>query len=344
MDLVSGPEGGIGKGLGFLAAQMMYSSADNAKDKREWEAFIKDNFYTSPVEGQGKDLAFKVGGNMLYNIPQFKQGFDLIQRETEAMAGKRNISLTNFVKMLASDDESKLSQEEISLKEKIALFMQVANTYLTVSQGTTIPFSKPFIESAKAEIKNHSIRGIAPELYKDLPDMKPIGEVKLFVPNVNPGTNDDLSDQATDIYSNKIADRYNELSNMQPRKRAAELMNIYNQAKVETLINNGFTQYKDVEDDLGTVYTEDNYNNIVLKNIYENKKNDLIEQNMEALENSSVAGQQAARNYFAIKANVEAMKKLNMRSNINLERYKDKIFREIKDNNGKVIKYEPIER
>lgn len=344
VDLVSGPEGGIGKGLGYLAAQMMYSSADNAKDKREWEAFIKDNFFTSPVDGQGKDLAFKVGGNMLYNIPQFKQGFDLIQRELEAMAGKRNISLTSFVKMLSSDDESKLSQEEISLKEKIALFMQVANTYLTLSQGTTIPFSKPFIESAKTEIKNQSIRGIAPELYKDLPDMKPINEIKLFVPNVNPGTNDDLSDQATDIYSQKIADRYNELSNMQPRKRAAELMNIYNQAKVETLINNGFTQYRDFEDDLGTMYTEDMYENIVFKNVLENKKNDLIEENFEALENSSVAAQQAARNYLNIKAQDHTIKKLKLELDIDLNSIKNELIREVKDSTGKVIKYETARR
>jgi putative ubiquitin-RnfH superfamily antitoxin RatB of RatAB toxin-antitoxin module len=344
VDLVSGPEGGIGKGLGFLAAEMMYLSSDNSKNKKEWGDFIKDNFYTSPVDGQGKDLAFKIGGNALYNIPQFKQGFDLIQREMEAMAGKRNISVTNFAKMIASDDESKLSQEEISFKEKVALFIQVANTYLTIKSGTTVPFSKPFIESAKSEIKNSKLRGIAPELYKDLPDMKPIDEVKLFVPNVNPGTNTELTEQATDLYSTKIGDRYNELLNMQPRKRAAELMNIYNQSKVETLINNGFTQYKDVEDDLDSAYSEDNYEAIVFKNVVENRKNALIEQNIEALENSDAAGQQAGRIYLNLKAQVEARRKLNIRGNIDLEKYKSRLLREVKDNTGKVIKYEAASR
>jgi putative ubiquitin-RnfH superfamily antitoxin RatB of RatAB toxin-antitoxin module len=344
VDLVSGPEGGIGKGLGFLAAEMMYLSSDNSKNKKEWGDFIKDNFYTSPVDGQGKDLAFKIGGNALYNIPQFKQGFDLIQREMEAMAGKRNISVTNFAKMLASDDESKLSQEEITFKEKVALFIQVANTYLTIKSGTTVPFSKPFIESAKSEIKNSKLRGIAPELYKDLPDMKPIDEVKLFVPNVNPGTNTELTEQATDLYSKKIGDRYNELLNMQPRKRAAELMNIYNQSKVETLINNGFTQYRDVEDDLDSAYSEDNYEAIVFKNVVENRKNALIEQNIEALENSDAAGQQAGRIYLNLKAQVEARRKLNIRGNIDLEKYKNRLLREVKDNTGKVIKYEALQR
>jgi hypothetical protein len=242
--------------------------------------------------------------------------------------------------MIASDDESKLSQEEISFKEKVALFIQVANTYLTIKSGTTVPFSKPFIESAKSEIKNSKLKGIAPELYKDLPDMKPIDEVKLFVPNVNPGTNTELTEQATDLYSTKIGDRYNELLNMQPRKRAAELMNIYNQSKVETLINNGFTEYKDVEEDLDNAYSEDNYEAIVFKNVVENRKNALIEQNIEALENSDPSGQQAARIYFNLEAQLQARRKLNIRGNINLEKYKKKILREVKDNTGKVIKYE----
>jgi len=344
VDLVSGPEGGIGKGLGFLAAEMMYLSSDNSKNKKEWGDFIKDNFYTSPVDGQGKDLAFKIGGNVLYNIPQFKQGFDLIQREMEAMAGKRNISVTNFAKMLASDDESKLSQEEISFKEKVALFIQVANTYLTIKSGTTVPFSKPFIESAKSEIKNSKLRGIAPELYKDLPDMKPIDEVKLFIPNVNPGTNAEMSDQATDLYSNKIAERYNELLNMHPRKRAAELMNIYNKSKVETLINNGFTQYKDIEDDIDNAYSEDDYDNIVLKNIFKTKMDELIEQNFDALENSNPAGQQAGRIYLRIKAQDYAIKKRKLGFGVDVNAIKKELVREVKDSTGKVIKYEALKR
>lgn len=340
IDMASGPEGGVGKALAYLSAEMMYQASEKREDKNYWDEYIKDNFYTTPATGFGKDLAFKVGGNMLYNIPQFKQGFDLIQREMEAMAGKRNISVTNFAKMMLDDNDAQLSSEERSLKEKTALFIQVANTYLTARYGATIPFSRPFIESAKDELKNIKTRGIAPELYKDLPDMKPIDEVKVFIPNTNPGTNDMVGDEATDIYSNKIADRYQELLNMQPRKRAAELMNIYNQSKTESLINNGFTNLRDVEDDIGRAYTEDEYDNIVFKNVQERFKNQLIEENMKALENSNPAGQQAARNYLNIQAQYEAMKKLKINANINLSSVKKQLIKEIKDNSGKVVKYE----
>jgi hypothetical protein len=340
IDMASGPEGGVGKALAYLSAEMMYQASEKGEDKNYWDDFIKDNFYTTPATGFGKDLAFKVGGNMLYNIPQFKQGFDLIQREMEAMAGKRNISVTNFAKMMLDDNDAQLSSEERSLKEKTALFIQVANTYLTARYGATIPFSRPFIESAKDELKNLKTRGIAPELYKDLPDMKPINEVKVFIPNTNPGTNDMVGDEATDIYSNKIAERYQELLNMQPRKRAAELMNIYNQSKTEALINNGFTNLRDVEDDIGRAYTEDEYDNIVFKNVQERFKSQLIEENMKALENSNPAGQQAARNYLNIQAQYETMKKLKMNVNINLSSVKKDLIKEIKDNSGKVVKYE----
>lgn len=339
VDLMSGPEGGVGKSLAYLAAEMMYASSKKQEDKKYWEGFIKDNFFASPADGFGKEYAFEVGGNMLYNIPQFKQGFDLLQREMEAMAGKRNISVTNFVNMLLDDNDSKLSSEERGIKEKLALFLQVANTYLTMKSGTTVPFSRPFIDAAKDEIRNVKLRGIAPELYKDLPDMKPIDKVNVFVSNVNPGTNTKMTEEATDLFSNKVADRYNELLNMRPEARAAQLMNIYNQAKVETLISNGFTQLKDIDQDISNIYTADDYETIVFKNVFERFQNALIDQNLDALENSDPAGQAAARNYFKIQAQADAMKKLKL-GTFNTAEYKKSYITEIKDNSGKVIKYQ----
>jgi hypothetical protein len=339
VDLMSGPEGGVGKSLAYLAAEMMYASSKKQEDKKYWGDFIKDNFFASPADGFGKEYAFEVGGNMLYNIPQFKQGFDLLQREMEAMAGKRNISVTNFVDMLLDDNDSKLSSEERGIKEKLALFLQVANTYLTMKSGTTVPFSRPFIDAAKDEIRNVKLRGIAPELYKDLPDMKPIDKVNVFVSNVNPGTNTKMTEEATDLFSNKVADRYNELLNMRPEARAAQLMNIYNQAKVETLISNGFTQLKDIDQDISNIYTADDYETIVFKNVFERFQNALIDQNLDALENSDPAGQAAARNYFKIQAQADAMKKLKL-GTFNTTEYKKSYITEIKDNSGKVIKYQ----
>jgi len=105
------------------------------------------------------------------------------------------------------------------------------------------------------------------------------------------------------------------------------------------LISNGFTQLKEIDQDISNTYTADDYETIVFKNVFERFQNALIDQNLDALENSDPAGQAAARNYFKIQAQADAMKKLKL-GTFNTAEYKKSYITEIKDNSGKVIKYQ----